>query len=286
MNPFAYRPEHSVHTIRITLENDRYSNYIAESLSDSHPTIAIEENQLILYQEQLPDIALLEEKLRILSSAVRIAMPQIIVESFNNGHDLSLATKDKGSRIRIGGYRIGNTPALSPSDIHCEALHSFGDGHHPTTNLCLRAIYDLSKYYTPAHALDLGCGSGILSLMMQRVWPKANVTASDQDPYAVGITRKNCLNHRWSRKIKPIISDGFQQLSLKSFQVIVANLLLNIHLVFRKEIFSYLHNGGYLILSGLKTTQLIEIVFFYKTHGMRLMRCYEKNGWSVAVLCK
>ena len=65
---------------------------------------------------------------------------------------------------------------------------AFGTGHHPTTNMCLQA---LEKRLSPGDTvLDLGAGSGILSMAAARLGA-ASVVALDIDATAVKASRKN-----------------------------------------------------------------------------------------------
>ena len=80
---------------------------------------------------------------------------------------------------------------------------AFGTGTHETTRLCLEAIDELLLASPDTHLLDVGCGSGILSIAAAQLG--ARVTAIDNDPDAVRVARENWLKNaglaRRSKKI-------------------------------------------------------------------------------------
>jgi ribosomal protein L11 methyltransferase len=76
----------------------------------------------------------------------------------------------------------------TPIDIVIDPGQAFGTGAHPTTRLCLEALLELAPGSGPL--VDLGCGSGVLSVAAARLgW--GPVTALDFDPAAVAATREN-----------------------------------------------------------------------------------------------
>lgn len=77
--------------------------------------------------------------------------------------------------------------------IRIEPGMAFGTGTHETTRLCLEAI---EKYFRGGSFLDVGTGTGILSIAAALLWPDARIEACDTDADAVEIARENArLNH-------------------------------------------------------------------------------------------
>ena len=99
-----------------------------------------------------------------------------------------------------------------PNDlaIEIEANQAFGTGHHGTTAGCLRAIDELAKSRKIVSALDLGTGSGVLAIAIAKRF-HAPVLASDIDPIAVAIARKNADANgvgTWLRRCWPLAPVG------------------------------------------------------------------------------
>jgi len=91
--------------------------------------------------------------------------------------------------VRIGPLWIGppwETPDQGAVPVVIEPGRAFGTGAHPTTRLCLELLLDVEL----GSLLDLGCGSGVLSVAAARLG-FAPVVALDDDPAAVEVARAN-----------------------------------------------------------------------------------------------
>jgi ribosomal protein L11 methyltransferase len=113
--------------------------------------------------------------------------------------DLKDSDWETAWKAHFGILRAGRRLIIKPSWLDYESTGdevvieldpgmAFGTGHHPTTNMCLQA---LEKHLSPGDTvLDLGAGSGILSIAAARLGA-ASVVALDVDATAVRVSRKN-----------------------------------------------------------------------------------------------
>ncbi len=102
----------------------------------------------------------------------------------------------------------------------------FGSGNHPTTKLSLKWIYTLWKRFGPfKKAADLGCGAGLLSLLLAHLG--AEVLAVDFNPLCVALTEKNLALNRLSERAEVKRADVRQVLPLTA-ELVVANLFKGI----------------------------------------------------------
>jgi ribosomal protein L11 methyltransferase len=96
--------------------------------------------------------------------------------------------------IRIGSLWIGppwEAPDAGALAVVIDPGQAFGTGSHPTTRLCAGFLLD----HEPVSVLDLGCGSGVLSIVAARLG-YSPITAVDLDEAAVSAARANvAVNH-------------------------------------------------------------------------------------------
>src|SRR5262249_47806370 len=94
-----------------------------------------------------------------------------------------------GRRVRGGGIWIGRPWEDPPRDADFVVIdpgRAFGTGAHPTTRLCLELVSELE----PASLVDIGCGSGVLSIAATKLG-FAPVVGLDNDPHAIEAARAN-----------------------------------------------------------------------------------------------
>ena len=95
--------------------------------------------------------------------------------------------------VRVGALWVGppwETPPADAIALFVEPARAFGTGGHATTRLCLELLAELGGEFPGASVLDLGCGSGVLSIAAVRLGYGA-VLAVDVEPDAIAETRRN-----------------------------------------------------------------------------------------------
>jgi ribosomal protein L11 methyltransferase len=113
------------------------------------------------------------------------------------GEDIAADWRDRWKAfhrpVRIGDLWIGPPWEEAPPDataVVIEPARAFGTGGHPTTQLCVELLLDLER----GSLLDLGCGSGVLSVVAAKAG-FGPVTALDADLHAVEATRANAASN-------------------------------------------------------------------------------------------
>jgi len=124
---------------------------------------------------------------------------------------------------------------------------AFGTGTHATTKLSIRALEERLKKKR-ASVLDVGTGSGILSIVAARLGAK-EVLGIDTDPVAVEAARENVSQNGVSNIVK-IRKGSIGHIRMR-FDVVVANIDLKSLRRMRKPLLNHLENQGFLILSGI-----------------------------------
>lgn len=132
---------------------------------------------------------------------------------------------------------------------------AFGTGKHETTQLCMK---QLKKYVRPGmQVLDVGCGSGILSIVALTLGAEF-VAGTDLDENAICATRENCrVNHLSENDfilyMGNLIDDKNiqDQVGYDRYDVTVANILADVICPLSGEITRHMKPGGYFITSGI-----------------------------------
>ena len=166
--------------------------------------------------------------------------------------------------------------------IKIEAATAFGTGRHGTTNGCLKAWDELNN--TPSSVLDVGCGSGILSLAYAKQTGKA-VDAVDIDPESVRMTLYNARENHLESLIHSWVSNGYSTVT-KNYDLIFCNILAEPLIQFAPDLYAHLNQNGYAIISGFLTEQAQEVLDVHTKLALQIIKTYSWDGWGTAVLYK
>ncbi len=157
--------------------------------------------------------------------------------------------------------------------IYIEPKSAFGTGHHATTALCLHAITKLkqeNKLDSNKTFLDLGCGTGILGIACQRLGMKG--LCVDIDPIAITNTEENITLNNAEKDIKLAVGSidtvSEQQSNYDTkYNLVIANILAGPLKVLAEEIIAAIDEKGFLILSGILSSQVEDVCSAYSKLG-------------------
>ncbi|MCC8072642.1 MAG: 50S ribosomal protein L11 methyltransferase [Clostridiales bacterium] len=165
--------------------------------------------------------------------------------------------------------------------LHIEPGLAFGTGSHPTTKLCLET---LEKYVTDKSViLDIGCGSGILSIAGLLLGAES-AFGVDIDSLAVKTACANALENGFDEsKFKAVQGNLADNVNGK-FNVIVANIVADIIMEFNKEVGKFLTDDGVYITGGIIETREDEVLYSFEQNNFEVIEHFEEKGWLVFVL--
>ena len=177
-------------------------------------------------------------------------------------------------------------PALIELEI--DAGPAFGTAHHATTKGCLLALSKLAPAQAPFRPLDVGCGAGTLAMAIARLW-KVKTVASDIDPIAVRVARRNVTLNCLQRFVWCLVSDGFASPLVRErgpFDLIVANILQRPLCALAPSIVMNSVPGSTVVLSGLLDNQAPSIVATYRGQGLHLKNRFSIDGWTTLIMVR
>ena len=180
------------------------------------------------------------------------------------GIDFSLSTANCAEEDWINNWKkyfhpipVGNKLLIRPTweeapdtgriVLHLEPGLAFGTGTHETTRLCLEL---LEQYVSPGcDVLDVGCGSGILSVAALLLGAQKAVGV-DIDELAVKTAVENAQINEVSGRFTAICGNLTEQVS-GQYQVVVANIVADVIISLTQDIPAYLSPDAVYLMSGI-----------------------------------
>jgi len=190
----------------------------------------------------------------------------------------------KATRV---GKRFLVRPSWDPGALNAEDLvididpgRAFGTGGHASTRLVMMLAETIaSTRPLVARFLDLGCGSGILSVAAARLWPGAAGLAVDLDPEAAACTDENlALNRVTSVTTRAGTLDDVP--ALPPFDLILANIQADVLVHLAEGLRKHLAAKGSLVLSGLLLEDVGAVQPRYEGAGFRLVERRDEGEWA------
>ena len=162
---------------------------------------------------------------------------------------------------------------------------SFGTGKHETTQLCVRQLSKYVKMFGNPKVLDLGCGSGILSIAALKLGAES-VVGTDLDPDCMISTRDNMkVNHLEESLGKfyvgNLITDKELQdkVGTNEYEIVVANILADVIIPMAQYIPERLKTGGIFITSGIIDFKEQEVVEAINKAGLEVIEVNHQGEW-------
>lgn len=156
---------------------------------------------------------------------------------------------------------------------------AFGTGTHDTTRLCLSLLED---NVTPeTELLDMGCGSGILSIAAMLLGGKRAVGV-DIDTTAVRVAGENAEMNHVTSKTTFLCGDLTDKVS-GVFDVLCANIVADVIIRLSPAVPVFLKRGGVLITSGIIAERTGEVRAALEAVGLTVVKSEESGGWAALV---
>lgn len=178
---------------------------------------------------------------------------------------------------------------LKPEDkdkflIEIDPGISFGTGKHETTQLCIKQLLKYVKGQNPK-VLDVGCGSGILSIVALKLGAR-EVVGTDLDADCMISTKDNMEVNKLDPSLGTfyvgnLIDDENLQEKVgnEEYEVVVANILADVIIPMAKVIPDRLKKGGIFITSGIIDFKEKEVVEAIEKAGLEVIEVNHQGEW-------
>lgn len=166
---------------------------------------------------------------------------------------------------------------------------SFGTGSHYTTQLCIENLEKFIKNDTKV--LDLGCGSGILSIISLLLGAES-AFAVDIDPNAVDIAyqnaeRNNIDKSKYTVKAGDIITNTAlqEEIAKDKYDVVVANIVADVIIALAPKAKEYMKDGGVFITSGIIEDRIDDVKEALTQCGFKIESIKQRKDWA-SIVCR
>lgn len=191
-------------------------------------------------------------------------------------------------------FKVGEKLVIKPSweeyvnsdgrlILEIDPASSFGTGKHHTTRLCLEV---LEKYLKKGDKLlDMGCGSGILSIGAMLLGAESAVAVDIEENAAVTAKENALKNNISPDKYKTYFGNILTDEKLADeidgkYDVIAANIVADVLIAMKESFLRYLRSGGILIVSGIIEERMHEVIDALVSVGFKDPEPEVREGWA------
>lgn len=219
----------------------------------------------------------LSDALAVVGVAAPIEVGEIADEDWKLAYRRHFKTENVGRRlVTVPAWE--KVPAGDRLPIVLDPGMAFGTGKHETTRACLEYIDELAPV---ASFLDMGCGSGILSIAAAKLGCGA-VTGFDVDAEAVEASRANAAANGVAVTFFKYGLGARERRDLGTADLVVANILGPLLIRFADEIAPCATR--HLVVSGILTTLYPEVLAAFASRGFAEVSRKTLGEWTTGLL--
>ena len=266
-------------------ENRAYWDYIDEDLQEKLQGLS----HIKIYLEDTDAAGL--QRLETAVSDLKLTMQVKALEETNweESWKDNYPPQEIGEKIVILPYWLAGTEGDRLPVILDPGL-TFGTGAHPTTRMVVQTMESLVK--PGFHCLDLGSGSGILSLCALRLGA-ASATGIDIDPKAEDIARENAAYNGFAAPEFTAVTGNvtedkqiMQTLAAKEYDIVLVNIVADVIIGLAPVLPNFLTEKSTLICSGILDTRLEEVLAALKAAGLTVLEVKAEEDWRCVTACR
>ncbi len=254
---------------------------IEESLLEKDRTKGIIHIYINPEENPLESTSFLKERLDALGIEHEITVSDCKVEDWQNNWKQYFHPMPIGDKLLIRPVWIDDYDADGRAVLDIEPGLAFGSGSHPTTRLCLQT---LERYVKDGDSvLDIGCGSGILSIATLLLGAKTALGV-DIDAIAVKTAKENAKQNGFGEDRFNAVEGNLSDKVDGKFDIVVANIVADIIMEFNTTVGNFLKDDGVYITGGIIESREDEVLYSFAQNGFEVKERFEDNGWLVFVL--
>ena len=259
-------------------ENRAYWDYIDESLQEKLQGLS----HIKLYLEDTDKAGLQ----RLEAFTAEMGLPMNVAElpdtNWEESWKDSYPPQEVGERIIVLPYWLADQAGDRLPVILDPGL-TFGTGAHPSTQMVMETMENLVK--PGFHCLDLGSGSGILSIAALRLGAETAI-GIDIDPKAEDIARENAAYNGFAAPAFTALTGNVTEdralmdsLAAKEYDLVLVNIVADVIIGLAPILPHFLTGRSTLICSGILDVRLAEVIAALEKAGLTITTVKEKEDW-------
>ena len=267
---------------------------LAESLTQGNPSVKVYVPENAQGAEQLTAMKTLLAQLKSGAQAekfgsLHVTMKGIREEDWANNWKQYFKPLPIGERLWITPTWVDEPVPTGRTALRIDPGSSFGTGQHDTTKLCLKFLEGCVQ--DGAHVLDIGCGSGILSIGAMLLGAK-DAAAIDIEQNAAEAALENAVRNGISPdSFRTICGNILEDEALvdslgTGYDVVCANIVADILIAMRKLFVHFMRDNAKLMLSGIIDERLDEVLAAMEQEGLKVLNVEQSAGWAAVLLEK
>ena len=259
-------------------ENRAYWDYIDESLQEKLQGLS----HIKLYLEDTDKAGL--QKLEAFATEMGLPMnvAQLPDTNWEESWKDSYPPQEVGKTIIVLPYWLADQAGDRLPVILDPGL-TFGTGAHPSTQMVMETMENLVK--PGFHCLDLGSGSGILSIAALRLGAETAI-GIDIDPKAEDIARENAAYNGFAAPAFTALTGNVTEdralmdsLAAKEYDLVLVNIVADVIIGLAPILPHFLTERSALICSGILDVRLAEVIAALEKAGLTITAIKEKEDW-------
>ena len=269
-------------------ENRAYWDYIDETLQEKLQGLS----QIKLYLEDTDTEGLtrLESLLQALKQrkgealgSLKMHIAQLPDTDWAESWKENYPPQECGEKLIVLPYWLADTYEGDRLPVILDPGLTFGTGAHASTQMVMEVM---ENSITPdSHCLDLGSGSGILSLAALRLGAKS-ATGVDIDPKAEDIARENAAYNGFAAPeftacTGNVVSDRklMDRLQEKTYDLVLVNIVADVIIALAPVLPHFLREDSTLVCSGILDSRLEDVVSALQQAGLQITEIHAKDDW-------
>ncbi len=268
-------------------QNRAYWDYIDESLQEKLQGLS--QIKLYLDKEDAAALAKLQALIAHLKESgkdlgpLEVKVEQLPQTDWSESWKENYPPQEVGSRFVVLPYWLADNDTAGRLPVILDPGLTFGTGAHPSTQMVMEEMEQ--RFLPGGSCLDLGSGSGILSIAALRLGAAAAVGV-DIDPKAEDIARENAAYNGFSAPeftalTGNVLADKalMARLSAEHYDLVLVNIVADVIISLAPVLPTLLDENSTLILSGILDVRLADVLRALERAGLTVISTREKEEW-------